>query len=230
MMSLSSTPSPDTRTLPPPSATPVVFVVDADTSMRETLQALVRGAGWQPETFATPSEFLSRPRLHSPSCLVLDIHLPDLNGLRLQQRLAVERAEMPIICITGNGDVPMTVRAMKTGAVDVLTKPLADAQLLGAVEHALRRSRTTLAKEAEFQELRHRRASLSRREQEVMALVVSGLPNKQIAWRLGISEVTVKAHRGKVMRKMKARSLADLVRMTAIAPRPHGPSWAAQNR
>jgi FixJ family two-component response regulator len=195
-------------------ATPTVFVVDDDVSVREALEALIRHEGWETETFASAEEFLARPRVLTPSCLVLDVTLPDLNGLDLQKRLA-GRSEMPIIFITGYGDVPTTVEAMKAGAVEFLTKPLSDDVLLAAIEQALERSQAALALESEMQVLRERYASLSRREQEVMALVVSGLLNKQVGFELGISEITVKAHRGQMMRKMKARSLPDLVNLTA---------------
>ena len=195
--------------------TPIVFVVDDDVSVRESLEALISCAGWQPETFASAHEFLSRPRASAPSCLVLDVTLPDLNGLELQRCVAAERSDMPIIFITGYGDVPMTVRAMKAGAMEFLTKPFGDEVLLSAIRNAIDRSHTALDHEAEIQALRDRYASLSRREREVMALVVAGLLNKQIGRELGISEITVKAHRGKVMRKMNADSLAELVKLAA---------------
>jgi RNA polymerase sigma factor (sigma-70 family) len=204
-------------------ATPIVFVVDDDISVRESLESLICSTGWQVETFASAQEFLSRPRALAPSCLVLDVTLPDLNGLDLQKRIAVDRIDMPIIFITGYGDVPTTVRAMKAGAVEFLTKPFVTDVLLGAIRNAIERSRAALESEAEMQALRDSYATLSPREREVMALVVSGLLNKQVAGELGISEVTVKAHRGKVMQKMKAKSLADLVNMNArlcLTPAP----------
>ena len=194
---------------------PIVFVVDDDVSVRESLELLIQHGGWQPETFASATAFLARPRVDVPSCLLLDVSLPDLNGLELQQRIADDRADMPIIFITGYGDVPMTVRAMKAGAVEFLTKPINDDALLSAISHALDQSRTALGHDAEIREVRERYESLSRREREVMSLVVSGLLNKQVGGELHISEITVKAHRGKVMRKMKADSLADLVNMAA---------------
>jgi FixJ family two-component response regulator len=206
-------------------ATPIVFVVDDDVSVRESLESLLRSTGWQVETFASAQEFLSRPRALAPSCLVLDVTLPDLNGLDLQQRIAVDRIDMPIIFITGYGDVPMTVRAMKAGAVEFLTKPFVADVLLGAIRNAIERSRAALESEAGMQALRDSYATLSPREREVMALVVSGLLNKQVGGELGISEITVKAHRGKVMQKMKAKSLADLVNMNArlsVTPAPKG--------
>ena len=206
-------------------ASPIVFIVDDDISVRESLEALIRCGGWQPETFASAQEFLSRPRVIAPSCLVLDVNLPGLNGLDLQKRVAADRTDMPIIFITGYGDVPMTVQAMKAGAVEFLTKPFSDDVLLGAIRNAIERSQTALDHEAEMRGLRDRHASLSRREREVMALVVSGLLNKQVGFELGISEITGKAHRGKVMRKMNAHSLAELVNMGArlrLAPAPTG--------
>jgi FixJ family two-component response regulator len=175
---------------------------------------LIRWSGWASETFASAEDFLARPRTDGPSCLVLDVSLPDLNGLDLQQRI-VDRTDMPIIFITGHGDVPTSVQAMKAGAVEFLTKPLSDEALLDAIRHALERSFAAHAHEAELSALRERHASLTPRERETMALVVSGLLNKQIAFELGISEITVKAHRGRVMRKMRVASLADLVRVAA---------------
>ena len=193
---------------------PIVFVVDDDISVRESLEMLIQFAGWQPETFASAEEFLAHPRVLTPNCLVLDVSLPDLNGLDLQ-KLVADRLEMPIIFITGYGDVPMTVRAMKAGAVEFLTKPLAEEALLGAIRHAIERSQTALGNEAAMQALRGRYASLTPREREVLALVVSGLLNKQVGFQLGISEITVKGHRGKMMQKMNADSLPELVKMAA---------------
>jgi FixJ family two-component response regulator len=193
--------------------TPVVFVVDDDVSVRESLDLLIRTAGWEPETYASAQAFLARARVPGPSCLVLDVSLPDLTGLDLQQRIGTERGDLPIIFITGYGDIPMTVQAMKAGAVEFLTKPFDDEMLLRAIGGAIDRSRAAVGQQTELQTLRDRYAGLSHREREVMALVVAGLLNKQIAGELGISEITVKAHRGKMMRKMLAASLADLVRM-----------------
>ena len=202
-------------------ATPIVFVVDDDISVRKSLESLIDSAGWQPETFPSAQAFLHRPRVAGPSCLVLDVGLPDLDGLELQKRVAPDRTDMPIIFISGYGDVPMTVRAMKAGAVEFLTKPLAGDLLVSAIQHAIERSRHALDREAAMRQLQDRHASLSPRERQVMALVVSGLLNKQVGGELGISEITVKAHRGQVMRKMKARSLPDLVAMAVrLEPRP----------
>jgi FixJ family two-component response regulator len=196
-------------------AKPIVFVVDDDVSVRESLELLIKFAGWQPETFASASEFLARPRSATPNCLVLDISLPDLNGLELQKLIASERTDMPIIFITGHGDIPMTVRAMKGGAVEFLTKPFDDEVLLNAIRHAIRRSTAVLDDQAEITALRSSYELLTPREQDVMRCVVAGMLNKQIGMTLGISEITVKAHRGKVMQKMKVESLADLVK-TAV--------------
>ena len=201
--------------------TPIVFVVDDDVSVRESLELLIRCQCWQAETFASAQEFLDYPRVLVPNCLVLDVSLPGLNGLGLQRLVAAERRAMPIIFITGHGDVPMTVQAMKAGAVEFLTKPFNDDVLLTAIRAALERSRVALSLEAEMRVLRDCYASLTLRERQVMALVVSGLLNKQVGGELGISEITVKAHRGKVMQKMKADSLADLVRIAAkLRPAP----------
>src|ERR1043166_3270053 len=216
-----------------PDSSPIVFVVDDDVSVRESLELLIRYEGWQAEIFASADEFLSRPRPLVPSCLILDLSLPGLSGLDLQKRIASERTDMPIIFITGYGDIPMTVQAMKAGAVEFLTKPFDDDVLLSAIRHALDRSLATLGDEVQLQVLRDRYASLTTREREVMTLVVTGLLNKQVAGELDISEITVKAHRGKMMLKMKADSLADLVKMAVrlgIAPaRIHGRSneWPA---
>jgi FixJ family two-component response regulator len=201
--------------LPMTSALPIVFIVDDDVSVRESLELLIRHEGWKPETFASAQAFLDRPKTRAPSCLLLDISLPGINGLELQKRIAVERPDMPIIFITGYGDVPKTVQAMKAGAAEFLTKPLNDEVLLGAVRQALERSRFVLAQDTEMRQLKNRYDSLTPREQQVMALVVSGLLNKQVGAELGISEITVKAHRGQVMQKMKADSLATLVKLAA---------------
>ncbi len=204
------------RSMPSPSSTPsIVFIVDDDISVRESLELLIGSQGWQAETFESAKEFLDRTRVLVPSCLILDVSLPGLNGLELQKRVAVDRTEMPIIFITGHGDVPMSVEAMKAGAVEFLTKPLSKDVLLSAIRNALDRSRTALTDKAEMQTLRDRYASLTPREREVMTLVISGLLNKQVGGELGICENTVKFHRAQAIQKMKADSLADLVRMAA---------------
>jgi FixJ family two-component response regulator len=212
---------------PPPSlmsrGTPIVFVVDDDISVRESLESLIHFAGWQPSTFASAREFLSRPRVVVPSCLVLDVSLPDLNGLDLQKRIATDRNDLPIIFITGHGDVPMAVRAMKAGAVEFLTKPYRDQVLLNAIQQAIQHSDAALCHAAEMQSIRDRYASLSPRERQVMALVVRGMVNKQVGGELFITEITVKVHRGNVMRKMKADSFADLVNMAAALGRASTP-------
>jgi len=192
--------------------------------VRESLELLIRNENWKPETFASAQEFLNHPRSLVPSCLVLDVSLPGLNGLELQKRLALEHIDMPIIFITGYGDVPKTVQAMKAGALEFLTKPINNDTLVSAIRNALQRSRLALDRNAEMQELRNRYASLTPREQQVMALVVSGLLNKQVGGELGISEITVKAHRAQVMQKMKADSLATLVK---LATKLHTPQASA---
>lgn len=202
-----------TNLISPGKAT--VFVIDDDVSVLDSLRELICAKGWETEIFSSAQDFLSHPRKAVPSCLVLDISLPGISGLDLQKRLSADGVDIPIIFITGFGDIPMTVRAMKAGAVEFLTKPFSHEDLFSAIAQALSRNGSTLDLEAELRELRDRHGSLSRREQEVMALVVLGLLNKQVGFELGISEITVKAHRGKVMRKMKAKSLADLVNIAA---------------
>jgi FixJ family two-component response regulator len=214
-MNLTATPGHELESFSMPNATSIVFVVDDDISIRESLELLIRSAGWQPETFSSAQRFLSHPRTPVPSCLLLDISMPGLNGLELQKRVASEHPDVPIIFITGHGDVPKTVQAMKAGAVEFLTKPFNDDVLLGAIRQALERSRVAVGQQQQIKELRGRYSCLSTREREVMALVVAGLLNKQVGGELGISEITVKAHRGKVMQKMKADSLPHLVNMAA---------------
>jgi FixJ family two-component response regulator len=193
---------------------PIVFVVDNDLTVRESLESLIGASGWHPMTFASAREFLAQPRVNAPSCMVLDVALPGLGGLDLQ-KLVADRTDLPVIFLTGHGDVEMTVRAMKAGAIEFLTKPCRPEMLRGAIADALGRSRGALAREEAMKSLRESYASLSPRERAVMTLVVSGLLNKQVGGELGISEITVKAHRGQVMRKMKADSLPDLVTMAA---------------
>jgi FixJ family two-component response regulator len=195
--------------------TPTVFVVDDDASLREALEMLLMSAGWHVELFASAQAFLEREVVEAPRCLILDVNLPDLDGLALQERLSRSRRAMPIIFITGYGSIPMTVRAMKAGAFEVLPKPFDGEQLLIIVDHAIARSRAALDQEAALRHLRTSHAALTPRERQVMALVVTGLLNKQIADQLGLAEVTVKLHRGQVMRKMKADSIAALVKMDA---------------
>jgi len=212
----------EVRALPMTENPPLVLVVDDDISVRESLELLLRHEGLRVETYVSAQEFLSRAPVTVPSCLVLDISLPGLNGLDLQKRIAVERHEMPIIFITGHGDIPITVQAMKAGAQEFLTKPFSDEVLLNAVRNALVRSKALLDRSTEIRALKDRYSCLTAREREVMALVVAGLPNKQVGSELGISEITVKAHRGSMMRKMKAESLAELVSIAARIrlPRP----------
>jgi FixJ family two-component response regulator len=203
------------RPFPMLSATPIVFVVDDDPSVREALESLIAQAGWRPQVFESAQDFLGFPRASAPSCLVLDVTMPGLNGLELQSLIAGDRIDMPIIFITGHADVPMTVKAMKAGAVEFLTKPVAEDVLIRAIGSAIARSRITLDQESESQALRSLYAKLTPRERDVMTLVVRGLLNKQVGGELGMAEITVKAHRGQVMRKMKAASFADLVNMGA---------------
>ena len=193
--------------------TPIVFVIDGDVSVRESLGLLIRAAGWQAETFASAFEFLVRPRPMVPSCLILDVAPPDLNGLELQARIAAERRDLPIIFLSGSCDVSTTVKAMKGGALEFMMKPFDSDVLLSAIRNAIKHSEAALGRERQMHMLRVDYGSLTPREREVMTLVVSGLLNKQVGGELGISEITVKAHRGNVMRKMRANSFADLVNM-----------------
>src|SRR5580698_8701197 len=196
-----------------PHATATVFVVDDDISVRESLELMIRSEGWQPQIFASAQEFLAHPRALVPSCLILDVTLPDLNGLELQERIAAERTDMPIIFLSGITDIAMTVTAIKRGALEFLTKPFDAEALLIGIQQAFKRSEAALGRENQLHALRTVYGSLTQREREVMTLVVSGLLNKQVGGELGISEITVKAHRGNVMRKMKAESFANLVNM-----------------